>query len=262
VEEVEDDYDFDYAVEDNIEVDVPLDLPLDEAALDEPEEEQEEVDINIDEGFLSDSSGNTVDIPQAIEPRSNVASLPSTNAGGNTFIFFFCALGGHNTNGAVNIVDMINTGLGNAAQALTIAPVPAAVMRGGEVSSAYTGNSITTCGNGFTILSPYGYIYKPGVCYDYNLLNNGWQSTGAALTSFRRGATITKLGRYLLATGGVRQKRALSTVEVFDPKKPKAGWKRLAKLEMPAAVSEHCTVTLKGQNGKEVVITGGKGREQ
>ena len=68
--------------------------------------------------------------------------------------------------------------------------------------------------------------------------------------------------RYLMATGGVRQKRALKTVEVFDPKKPKAGWKRLAKLEMPAAVSEHCTVTLKGRNGKEVVITGGKGREK
>ena len=170
--------------------------PPDEAAIDEPEEEQEEVDINIDEGFLSDSSGNTVDIPVAAETRSNVASLPSTNTGGNTFIFLFCALGGHNTNGAINIVDMINTGLGNAAQALTIAPVPSAVMRGGEVSSAYTGNSITTCGNGFTILSPYGYIYKPGVCYDYNLLNNGWQATGAALTSFRKGSTITKLGRY------------------------------------------------------------------
>ena len=68
--------------------------------------------------------------------------------------------------------------------------------------------------------------------------------------------------RYLLATGGVRQKRALNTVEVFDPKKPKSGWKRMAKLEMPVPVSEHCTVTLEGRNGKEVVITGGKGREK
>ena len=30
---------------------------------------------------------------------------------------------------------------------------------------------------------------------------------------------------------------------------------------MPAAVSEHCTVTLDGRKGKEVVITGGRGRE-
>ena len=83
-----------------------------------------------------------------------------------------------------------------------------------------------------------------------------------------------------MATGGLRQKRALNTVEVFDPKKPKvssvqwvdflrslefslqAGWKKLSKLRMPAAVSEHCAVTLKGRKGKEVIITGGKGREK
>ena len=39
------------------------------------------------------------------------------------------------------------------------------------------------------------------------------------------------------------------------------GWKKLEKLEMPAAVSEHCTVTLDGRKGKEVIITGGRGRE-
>lgn len=30
---------------------------------------------------------------------------------------------------------------------------------------------------------------------------------------------------------------------------------------MPAAVSEHCTVTVDGRKGKEVVITGGRKRE-
>ena len=113
------------------------------------------------------------------------APVNSASGGGNTFIFFFCALGGHNAGGPVSLVDMLQTGLGNAAQSLSIAPVPAAVMRGGEVSSAYTDGRITTCGNGWTILSPYGYIYKPGVCYDYNIQNSGWQTTGAKLTSFR-----------------------------------------------------------------------------
>lgn len=41
-----------------------------------------------------------------------------------------------------------------------------------------------------------------------------------------------------------------------------AGWKKLSKLKMPAAVSEHCAVTVKGRRGKEVIITGGKGREK
>ena len=157
---------------------------------------------------------------------------------------------------------MINTGLGNAAQSLTIAPLPSAVMRGGEVSSRYSsGGTITTCGNGWTILSPYGYIYKPGECFDLNIRSNNWQETGAALTSFRRGATITKLGRYLLATGGVKKNKPLATIEAFDPKRPEKGWKKLEKLSMPAAVSEHCTVTVDGGKGKEVVITGGRGRE-
>ena len=166
-------------------------LSTDESGIDEPEEEDEEVDINIDEGFLTDSSGNTVDIPAAEEVEQRFGGSPdpapvnSAPGGGNTFIFFFCALGGHNAGGPVSLVDMLQTGLGNAAQSLSIAPVPAAVMRGGEVSSAYTDGRITTCGNGWTILSPYGYIYKPGVCYDYNIQNSGWQTTGAKLTSFR-----------------------------------------------------------------------------
>jgi len=171
-------------------------------------------------------------------------------------------LGGHNANGAIDIVDMIQTGLGNAAQSLRIAPAPSSVIRGGEASSAYTNGKITTCGNGWTVLSPYGYIYNPGQCYDYSLDNNNWQSNGASLTSFRKGATITKLGRYLLATGGVVKKKQLNSIEVFDPKNPKKGWKKLEKLQMPVSVSDHCTVTLDTTRGKQVVITGGRGREK
>ena len=72
---------------------------------------------------------------------------------------------------------------------------------------------------------------------------------------------MSKLGRYLMATGGYRGKRSLRSIELFDPKKPKRGWRRMARMKMPTAVSEHCTVTIKGRNGKEVLIIGGKGRE-
>jgi len=253
------DYDFEYRDEEN---EAPLDIPLEEEALDEPEEEQEETEVNIDAGFLADSEGTSVDLAgvETVTPASGGNVVRPDQ--GNTFVFFFCALGGTNSQGAVNIVDLLNTGLGNAAQSLTIAPMPAQVVRGGQTNSAYTNGAITTCSQGFTILSPYGFIYKPGSCYDYSLTANTWKDTGARLTSFRQGATITKLGRYLLATGGYRQKRSLNTVEVFDPKKPKAGWKKLSKLRMPTSVAEHCAVTLPGRNGKEVIITGGKGREK
>jgi hypothetical protein len=130
-EPVVEDYNFDEYEEDNIEVEVPLDLPLDEEAIDEDEEEDEEVEVNIDEGFLTDTEGTPVELA----PRA--ATLPTgpqagnfgagSRVGGNTFIFFFCALGGSNQNGAVNVVDLINTGLGNAAQSLNIAPMPSQV---------------------------------------------------------------------------------------------------------------------------------------
>ena len=92
------DYAFDYAEEDTVEEETPSDLPLDDDALEEEEEEQEEVDVNIDEGFLEDSEGNKVELP-VIQTRGAVETGPAgINTGGNTFIFFFCALGGMNHN--------------------------------------------------------------------------------------------------------------------------------------------------------------------
>ena len=70
---------------------------------------------------------------EEVAPRFGSAG-GSSAAGGNTFIFFFCALGGFNSGGAVSLVDTIQTGLGNALQSLSIAPVPRAAMRGGEVN--------------------------------------------------------------------------------------------------------------------------------
>ena len=31
-----------------------------------------------------------------------------------------------------------------------------------------------------------------------------------------------------------------------------------AQLQMPAGVSEHCTIVVKGSNGREIIVTGGK----
>ena len=100
------DYAFDYAEEDNIEVETQSDLPLDDDALEEDEEEQEEVDVNIDEGFLEDSEGKKVELP-VLETRSAVQAGPAgINTGGNTFIFFFCALGGTNHNVGYTLNDL------------------------------------------------------------------------------------------------------------------------------------------------------------
>jgi len=272
VDAVDTDYDYniesepglDYAEEEDydyqdelFEAELMDDGPLEEEAVIEDEEEIPDEDINIDAGFLDNNQGNTVELPQS-QPKTVISSPASTAP---TYIFYFCALGGNNANGPVNAVDILNTGLANALQALSIAPMPSKMTQGGRCSAAYTDRSITSCSSGYTILSPYGFLYKPGTCYNYNMGTNAWKQTGAKLTTYRKGATLTKLGRYLMSTGGKRGKRSLKSIELYDPKKPERGWKRMAKMTMPTSVSEHCTVTVKGRAGKEVVIIGGKGRE-
>ena len=230
---------------------------MDDEPLETEKKDEDEVaddDINIDSGFLNDDKGNTVELP-----RANPPPTPQTSSS-PTFIFFFCAMGGMNQNGAVTAVDIL-TSFTNAIKALSIAPMPSQVSRGGEVSAAYTGRAVTSCSNGYSTLSPYGYVYKPGSCYDYNLNSNSWKQTGAKLTTYRKGGTLTKMGKYLMATGGQDGKRSLRSIELFDPKRPEKGWKRMDRMTMPTSVSEHCTVTLKGAHGQEVIITGGKGRE-
>ena len=246
---------FNEEVEEEEDTEMIDDGPLEEEAVTEDEEEIPDEDINIDAGFLNDNKGNTVELPK-VSPRASTAT-----SAGPTFIFYFCAMGGNNQNGALSAVDVLGNGITNALQALSIAPMPSTVTKGEGCSAAYTGEAITSCSNGYSVLSPYGYLYKPGSCYDYNLYNNDWKQTGAKLTTFRMGGTMTKLGRYLMASGGYRGKRSLKSIELFDPKRPEKGWKRMGRMTMPTSVSEHCTVTIKGRNGKEVMIIGGKGRE-
>jgi len=250
------DEDYDYQDE-LFEAEIMDDGPLEEEAVFEEEDEIPDEDINIDAGFLDNNQGNTVELEQS-QPKTSIANPSGASP---TFIFYFCALGGNNANGPVNAVDILNTGFANALQALSIAPMPSRMTQGGGCSAAYTQGTITSCSSGYTILSPYGFLYRPGTCFDYNMHTNAWKQTGAKLTTYRKGATLTKLGRYLMSTGGKRGKRSLKSIELFDPKKPERGWRRMARMTMPTSVSEHCSVTVKGRAGKEVIIIGGKGRE-
>ena len=186
-EYVEDEYDVnedsDTVIEgDDDETEMIDDGPLEEAAVIEEEEEIDDEDINIDAGFLNDNNGNSVELPKAT-PQASVASTASPT--GPTFVFYFCVLGGNNKNGAVSSVDVLSNGISNALQSLSIAPMPSTLTKGEGCSAAYTGQSITSCSNGYTTLSPYGYLYKPGSCADYSIYNNNWKPIGSKLTTFR-----------------------------------------------------------------------------
>ena len=98
--------------------------------------------------------------------------------------------------------------------------LPHAAMEGGsECSAAYTGAALMTCTSGSSFLTPYGWVYSPGTCYNYSF-GGGWRGAGGALASYRRGASLVRLGPYLLALGGRRKRRSYDSVEVSGVRGP------------------------------------------
>lgn len=238
--------------------------------------------VNIDSGFLKDAAGKEATLPETT--TSTTVASPTTrttlrnnnsSAGGPTVVFYFCLMGGMNEAGPVGLVDILNIGLhGKVADGGSpISAMPAALTSAataGESSAAFTGSGVTACGTGFTLLTPYGYSYVPGSCYDYSFAKASWNETGPSsrLASYRKGATITRVGKVLLAAGGRHGRRSLRSIEVYDIRRPDRGWRRTGRMAMPAAVSEHCTVAVlttgrkkDGGGGSEVIVTGGQGRE-
>ncbi len=196
---------------------------------DDDEDDDDEDDINIDPGFLKDAAGKEVKMPNtATTTTSTVAQPPpkatskgnaTTNGGGGgpTIVFYFCLMGGTNAEGPVGLIDMLHIGLGQQQQQMpmaAIAALPSALT--GESSAAYTDAGITACGTGITLLTPYGYSYLPGSCYGYSFAQARWNDTGSRLASYRKGASITRVGKYLVAAGGSRGRRSLRSIEVRE----------------------------------------------
>ena len=88
---------------------------LNEEVLSEDPEDVEEVDMNIDSGFLTDSEGEAVELlPRVVKPVTN---LPA--------IFVFLVIGGVDPSGSsVNLVDVLSASLANLTSALSVAPLP------------------------------------------------------------------------------------------------------------------------------------------
>ena len=182
------DSDYDYSYDD---YDYDISLPVEEDAVD-IEEEEEDVNINIDEGFLNDENNEPVELP--VVPRKSNVVAPSSNT---SVVLAFLLIGGLNPDGSsINIIDLLNPGLGNSVFSLFIPPLPTVVTAGGETSAAYTARSITTCSRGARSLSPYGYTFTAGSCYAYDFQDQKWGKRGGKMMSYRKGASVTKLGRY------------------------------------------------------------------
>jgi hypothetical protein len=208
--------------------DISFDIVEDDDTDGDDEDDDDDDDgINIDPGFLKDAAGKEVQIPNTATTTSTIAPPPpkatskgnatnSGSGGGPTIVFYFCLMGGTNAEGPVSLIDMLHIGLGQQQQMpmAAIAALPSALT--GESSAAYTDAGITACGTGITLLTPYGYSYLPGSCYGYSFAQARWNDTGSRLASYRKGASITRVGKYLVAAGGSRGRRSLRSIEVKE----------------------------------------------
>lgn len=220
-----------------------------EPVIDVIEEEEDDILEDLDAVAMDDIVTLTLS-----EERTTTPPLPRRN------VFVTLVIGGFSPTGPLPSIEVLSPRIG-----LRRLPALPYTTGGGQeyCSAAYTGRDLISCTSGSALLTPYGWVYTPGSCYNLNLFGPiSWQPSGGALTSYRRSSTISRVGRFLLAMGGYRPKtkRRLRSVEVFDSKSPEKGWRRSGQLQMPVGVSEHCSVAMAGPTGKEVIVTGGKGR--
>ena len=145
--------------------------------------EEEVTEIDIEDGCLSGDNNESVDLtdltPHMVEEKKNIST-----------VYIFVLIGGLDVAGlSLNIIDI----LGNSA--LSVPPLPSALTQNSLCTSAYTDRSITACSRGVRSLTPYGYYYAPGSCYAYDFQDHKWGARGGRMMRYRRGASVTKLGR-------------------------------------------------------------------
>ena len=100
--------------------------------------------------------------------------------------------------------------------------------------------------------------FQPGQCYYYDKANTkAWQPFSSPMNSYRGGASITRMGRFIVVSGGNRFPAPLSSIEVLNTRKPEK-WRTLSKLTLPNPTYDHCSVAI---NKTSMFVTGGFGQE-
>ncbi len=127
--------------------------------------------------------------------------------------------------------------------------------------SAVMGPTLFACSPGATIAServfspffrfdPFGLrttttaaSLQSGRCFSYSTALSAWQPFGGIMNTFRGGGTVTRMGRFLVVTGGRRFPSALGSIEVLNTRNPRR-WVTLNRLALPRATFDHCVVAV------------------
>ena len=186
---------------------------------------------------------------------------------------------GSDVNGPVSSVSVMNIGTYAVPRTPLIAPFPSFMTQGsGDTFSVFNTRSLNTCTPGYyarTLLpastfGPQGFgfaqgqSYVPGSCNEYDFSTRQWTSQGGKMTTSREGGTTLNVGSYIMTFGGFNTfGQPVSTVEIFDPRRPRVGWQNVPQWSFPRATRDHCSVVTRDPvQGTSVLVMGGRGEEE
>lgn len=83
------------------------------------------------------------------------------------------------------------------------------------------------------------------------------------MTTARKGGSTLNVGNYIMSFGGFNPfGQPVTSVEIFDPRRPKIGWQTVPQWSFPRATRDQCTVVTKDPKfGTQVMVMGGLGEE-
>lgn len=240
---------------------------------------EEEDEPNIDDGLLDSvfdqlpGTGRTR--PPAPQPRPAPAAprTSPTRAGGG---FYYCIMGGNNARGPVSAVTVMDLGTYRVPTTPLIAPFPSFMTRGsGKTFSVFSGSNLHTCTPGYysythTLLpaSTFGPLlgqqsFTPGSCNGYDWQRRQWVAAGGGQANQREGGNTLGVGSYILSLGGMQAGQPATAVEIFDPRRPRTGWRAVPQWSFPRATTDTCSVVHRDPlTGPQVMVTGGRGEER
>merc|ERR1712117_484131 len=234
--------------------------------------DEDEEEVNIDDGLLDAVFDELPGTGNTRPPKPQVPRRQIPSSGG--VCFYYCIMGGSDKNGPVSTVSVMNIGTYAVPTTPLIAPFPSFMTRGsGRAFSIFSGNNLHTCTPGYharTLLpaSTFGPLlgqqsYVPGSCNGYDFKTKQWGSTGGKMTTGREGGTTLNVGSYIMSLGGFSTfGQPVSSVEIFDPRRPRIGWQNVPQWSFPRATRDHCTVVNRDpQLGTQVMVMGGLGEE-
>ena len=234
--------------------------------MEEAEESEEEfpgATTEAQEAFPDEYFDEVEEVEEDEETSDEDDGILKTNT--KKMTFYHCLFGGYGPFGPMNAVGHVGAAFIRRRRPI-IPPLPSSFPLGSQgVQATIFKRTLFVCSPGaavenaqfFSFFGQGQRAFQAGQCYYYDKENKAWKPFSTPMNSYRGGASITRMGRFIVVSGGNRFPAPLSSIEVLNTRKPEK-WRTLSKLTLPNPTYDHCSVAI---NKTSMFVTGGFGQE-